>query len=184
MVDDRLEQLSEAKDGETTLRDGSRGEDGTVELSASDIVAVEEVESDTTQVIEQSQLECLASDDSEVEEPTTELCEADLRTTTQHEAVQGMTTERQVPEALLDETVAKTQKMKAVGTQPLPSVDVAEETAVRSTDSGEWAELDDEGFYTFIASVDDQGRVKLPRVLFEGREPGDGVTVFVRAKVL
>jgi hypothetical protein len=189
MADERLEQLSEVEDSETTLRDNEQGNnherprdaDGTVELSASDIVAIEPADAETTQVIERSQLQEQASADATAES---------LRTTAESAASSEMTFEHRVPEELLEKTMPKTQKMQAVGTQPLPRVDETaetddpEQTAVRSTDSGEWAELDDEGFYTFIARVDGEGCVKLPEVLFEGREPGGGVMVFVRAKAL
>ncbi len=206
MTDDRLDQLSGVEDAEATLRDDMQGESGPIELSASDIEALEPAE-ETTQVIERSRLEEASSADVTNEE---------LRTTLQNQAVDAMTTERHVPEELLNRALPtrerrqrlrrdsagevvehdnetrqfeaipgpKTEKMQAIGTRPLPRVDDPEETAVRGTDSGEWAELDEEGFLTFIARTDAQGRVTLPKALFADEEPAEGVMVFVRVKNL
>jgi hypothetical protein len=194
MDDERLEQLSGVENSEATLRDEPSDDDETVELSISDIEALgpvdvpshavsraESTDSETTDVIERGQLE-----QTSPANPTAD----NLRATAESSVDSELTFEHHVPEEVLEKTVPTTQKMQAIGTRPMPKIESPEETddpertAVRSTDSGEWAELDDEGFYTFIARVDEEGRIKLPEVLFEGREPGDGVMAFVRAKTM
>ncbi|QDG51433.1 hypothetical protein FIV42_11970 [Persicimonas caeni] len=207
MTDDRLDQLSQVEDAETTLRDRPPA-DEPIELSASDLIALDadEPEEEATLVIERSQVE------------GADATRDDLRNTTTNEAIDAMTTERSIPQELLDQSLRtaerqrpllqarsdeadgeegaktlkfeaisgpKTEKMQAVGTQPLPAVeDDPEATAVRSTDSGAWAEVDEEGFFTFMVRPDAEGRVTLPKALFAGRDPAEGVMVYVRAKNL
>ena len=198
MTDDRLDQLSQVDDAEQTLRDPMHDEDGPIELSASDLVAIDSDEDqEATQVIERSRLEQQSSADA---------TDDDLRTTVPTDIGDGMTSEHRIPDELLQRSLPtrdqpqrlkrgdstdqfeaiqgpKTEKMQAVGTRPLPRLEDPETTVVRDTGSGEWAEVDDEGFYTFIARTDEEGRVMLPSDLF-GDGERKGVMVFVRAKNL
>lgn len=179
MTDDRLDQLSQVEDADTTLRDNQHPVDEPIELSASDLVALDpdeadehgEPEAEATLVIERSAIEEASKADATKE---------DLRHTAQNEAVDAMTAERSIPDELLNKSLRtqerrrvelsaptepadpehgqktlkfeaiggpKTEKMQAVGTQPLPQIDGdpieddPEATAVRNTDGGVWLSL-------------------------------------------
>lgn len=207
MTQDRLDQLGKVEDTEATLRDDMQEDSGPIELSASDLVAIDPEESDpeTTQVIERSRIEGKLGVDA-----TTE----NLRQTMQSDPVNEMTAERNIPDELIDRSQRtrerrrlelrdpsdseigmktlkfepiegpKTEKMQAVGTQTLPPVDDPDATAVRSIDSGTWAELDDDGFYAFVVRPDAEGRITLPSAVFGDGDPADRAMIYVRCKNL
>ncbi len=82
-----------------------------------------------------------------------------------------------------------TEKFQAVGTRPLPRVsEPDEDTNSHDTTSeyapGQFVEMDEEGFATFIARTEADGSIALPDAVFGDASNKEGLLVFVKLKAL
>lgn len=157
-----------------------RGADGTVELSADDIEPVEPVEAqaDTTQVMKRERIQLQAAADAQAEARS-------LRMTEESGEVSEQTTNYDVPAELMrkmaadDDDDSKTTKMKSVNTRPMPRVE-ATPTVERSSPV---SEVDPDGFYTFVARPDADGRIQLPEQVLQETRAAEASQIIVEVKV-